>query len=177
MGFPFFAGARLTADDLNDIQTYIDDRLPLFKQKASNQTVVASTTYVSDADFTLTLAANTNYYIRLVYAFSQSSTGDVKIQWVSTGTAAALTTRATLGPTLATTDVTATSMRWSRHSLGTSINYGLDTSSTGAVIEEFVVTGGASGGTVTPQIACNSAAGTLTASTNSFIIAQIVGAL
>lgn len=155
----------------------------LAKQKSGTQTVSASTTPVNDADLTFTLAANAQYMLTAVLSATGTAAGDIKTNWAVTGTAAQVSNRSCVGPSINTTDVTGAAaaattvgvVRASMHDLTTQVPYGVDGAATSTIREEVWVTGGASGGTITLQWAQNAASGSTSLGPNSRAMLQRIG--
>lgn len=184
----FHGGAVITTGALSHTQVVVDGpytetftvaltnyrinlgALTQFKQKATNQTVTASTTPVNDADIVFTLLPNISYRVSLVLSPTATTTGSLRTVWAVTGTVTG-TNRSCTGPGVNTTDPQATGAasttsgvtRASKHGLTTTqVTYGILAGTTSAVTEDVVVSGGASGGTLTLQWAQNTAAGATT---------------
>jgi hypothetical protein len=194
----FHGGAVITTGALSHTQVVVDGpytetftvaltnyrinlgALTQFKQKASTQTVTASTTPVNDADLVFTLLPNISYRVSMALSPTSTAatggTGGLRTLWAVTGTVTT-TNRLCTGPGINTTDATATAAaattvgitRASKHGTGTAVTYGVLSSATSAVAEDFVASGGASGGTLTLQWAQNTASGTTSLEgTNSY---------
>lgn len=178
MALAYTAFQRVTADDLNA-------RLDLFVQKTATETVTSSTTLQNDDELVLTLPAGRTYEIQAHLSPTGNAGGDFKTAWTVSGTVTQATTRQCIGPTVSTTNSTGGSSaspvtaavtvgvnKASAHNVTTAVSYGLDGTNASAVFERFLVTTGASGGTVQLQWAqdTSNAAGT-SLSVNSYITA------
>lgn len=142
-------------------------------KKAANESVTSSTTLQNDDDFSFDVLADRTYLVHLSAIVTGATAGDVKFAWALTGGAALLGGRHVQGPQLATTDVTATSMRSSgAHAETTSVSYGVDGSAGSTIVEEFLVETTTLGtdGTVTLQWAQQASSGTgTTMNANSWL--------
>lgn len=177
MTYSFVAGNVLTAAQLNALAP-----INVFKQ--STQTVSASTTLVNDAELAVTLTAGKTYLITLRAICGVTAAGDIKMQWARTGTLNHVGARMCTGPSINTTDVSGTAAaattvgvvrRSGGHSLTTSVNYGLDGTSTAAIEETFAIQVDVTG-VLTLQWAQNAASGTSTIVAGSYLIAEVIAA-
>jgi hypothetical protein len=168
-----YAGQVITAADAPAKPQYI--------VKASAENVTSSTTLQDDNDIVFSLDANKVYEVRLHASASGATAGDIKTAWAVTGGAAQLTLRECIGPGTAVTDVTASAtIRVSRHSLTSSVSYGVDgTAVTSAIAERFLIetTTAGTAGTVKLQWAQNASSGTATTlSTSTYAVCEEVEA-
>jgi hypothetical protein len=146
-------------------------------KKAASESVTSSTTFQDDDDFTVSLEANRVYRIQVRLSVGGATAGDFKAQWVVTGGVAQYTARHCMGPGVSTTGAGDGSVRSSVHNLSTSVTYGCDGSSNGAVFEDFLVETvvGAAAGTLTLQWAQSASSGTATTmTTSSFMVVEEV---
>ena len=148
-----------------------------FIKKAATESVTSSTTLQNDDDFVVTLAANQIYKISLHVVATGAAAGDIKIAWAVTSTVTAKTNRHSDGPGTSTTDSgnSAAQRASGAHGLTTSVTYGTDGTNGSKIVEDFLIDGGASGGTLTMQWAQNTSSGTATTvNSNSFLLIQEV---
>lgn len=182
MTYSFVAGNVLTAAQLNALA-------PVYVLKQAAETVTNSAVLQNDDELLVVLAANKVYKITLNLVFGCSvNTADIQIAWNATGTLTHSGSRTCRGPSVATTDQGATAaaavtvgvLRSSGgHALSTAVSYGSNgTQNTSAVEEALVISGGASGGTLTLQWAQNAAAlaTTTTVVAGSYLIAEVIAA-
>lgn len=153
----FVAGAKLTAAQMNQLT-------PVYVVKASTQSVTNSTTLVSDVDIIFTLAAGVVYEIDANLVMQASTTtGNIKTAWVATGTVAAAITsgneRMVQGPPDTGTSVPdSTLMQTRAFAFNAAPLYTMNTANSNYYAHErLLMTGGASGGTLTLQFAQNTA--------------------
>jgi hypothetical protein len=121
--------------------------------KPSDTARTSTATVADDPHLTATVAANGVYYVRFVLFATSADTAntDFKTAWAATATSTGL--RLAHGPTdtaAGFTSRTQTQGRFSGHGLTTTVNYQADTLAI-AVIEEAIVTVGATGGSITLQ--------------------------
>lgn len=144
------AGQRLTADVFNaTLPQYVD-------KSAGSQPVTSSTTYVDDTALFLDLPAGRTYVIFCQLSVTGSDAADIKLQWSTTGTLSTVVQRANRGPSINTTNISgsaaaSTTACVNRASSGVSLgasstSYGLASDIAADVVEEFVISTGASGG-------------------------------
>jgi hypothetical protein len=176
MTYSFVAGNVLTAAQLNALA-------PVCKFKQSTQTST-TTTIASDTELTVTLTAGKTYLITLRAICGVTAAGDIKMQWLRTGTLNHVGSRMCTGPSINTTDVSGTAAaattvgvlrRSGGHSLTTAVNYGLDGTSTAAVEETFAIQVDVTGD-LTLQWAQNAASGSSTVVAGSYLIAEVIAA-
>lgn len=180
--FSFASGAVLTAAQLNALA-------PTYVLKQATETVTNSAALQNDDELLVALSAGKTYLIKVSLIVGTSvATSDFKCAYTTSGTLSHVGSRSCHGPSISTTDqgasaAAATTVGVVRHSgghgLGTAVSYGNDgAANTSAIDEEFVISGGASGGTLTLQWAQNTAAGATTASViaGSYMIAQVIAA-
>lgn len=146
------AGQKVRASDI--ITPYV-------LSKAAAESVTSSTTLQDDDDFVLDLEAGKSYRVRLFLSASGAAAGDLKAAWATTATITK-TARKCLGPQSGTADVTATSMRTTRHGISSSVPYGLDGTNEALVVEELQLEDVTVAGTLTFQWAQNASSGTAT---------------
>lgn len=142
---------------------------PYALSKAAAESVTSSTTLQDDDDFSLDLEVGKSYAILLVASVSGATGGDVKFAW-SIGATATKTNRKCLGPQTGTTDVTATSMRSSRHGLSSSVPYGLDGTNEALIVEHLLIEDVTVAGTLVLQWAQNASSGTATTLNNTSVM-------
>jgi hypothetical protein len=111
----------------------------IFIKKQVTETVNNSTVIQNDDEFKLYLADNSIYEIELKLAVSGAANADFKCDWEVEGGCSQLTTRACIGPSIATADNTSTVMRSSGHNLTTDVSYGCDGSTAAYISEKFLV--------------------------------------
>lgn len=182
MTYSFVAGNVLTAAGLNNLS-------PVYVLKQAAETVTNSAVLQNDDELLVVLAASKVYKITLNLVFGTSvNTSDIKLAWTISGTLSHVGSRTCRGPSISTTDqgasaaaaITVGVLRSSGgHGLGTAVSYGNDgAANTSAVEEAFVISGGASGGTLTLQWAQNTAAAATTATVvaGSYLIAEVIAA-
>jgi hypothetical protein len=147
--------------------------LPRYWKKSGTETRTTAT-LSNDADFVLLpLAANKVYNVRCMFAFTATSTtGDPSTAFVLAGGAAQLTTKSTLAPQTATTDVANTIMISNRANITTTITVGTFTSGTTHCEQEFMVetTTAGTSGTLTLQWSNSGASGTTSLLSSSTIL-------
>lgn len=175
------AGQRLTADVFNAI-------LPKYVDKsAGTQSVTSSTTYVDDTALFLDLPAGRTYVIFCQLSVTGDTAGDFKVQWSTTGTLSTVVERANRGPSIGTTDVSgaaaaAATVCVNRASSSVSLtasstSYGLEGAAGVAsdVVEQFVISTGASGGRLQLRWAQRASSATATVlGVDSFLMATPV---
>lgn len=149
MPWTFAAGQILTADDLNAHN-------PVFADKTADESRTSTTVCTADAELFVDLVAGRTYDIEMKASFhsSGSSTPDIKVKWVNTGTMNEIVSRLCIGPSINTTDVEGSSaaaitvgvVRASTATLATEISYGCDGSGVrGALMERFSLSVSVSG--------------------------------
>ncbi|MFI8351333.1 hypothetical protein [Streptomyces sp. NPDC085596] len=145
--------------------------------KAADTARTSTTTAADDPHLTATLAANGIYIARFViFATTALSTVNLKTAWGVPGTATGL--KLCHGPTdvaAAFTSRTQTQGRFSGHGFTTSLNYQADSLAV-AIIEEAIVTTGATAGNLTLQWAqTTSSASAVTVLANSYLHIRRIG--
>lgn len=172
--FEWASGETITASKLQDM-------LPIMVTKV-NATSRTSTTATADPDLVITLRANVTYHIKMSCSAIGDAAGDIKISYSVTGTLteSPLVRRVFHGMSTAGSDpATSASTRTdgaNTASITTEQNYGVHATSRNNIWEEFVIAGGASGGTLSLVWGLVSATGT-TQITKGFIKATPVNLL
>lgn len=136
MSLTWLSGEVLTAAKMNA-------REPLAPvRKAADESLTSSIALQDDDELVVALAAGRSYRIEAHLLVSGNTAGDVTIAWTTTGSIALLGNRTCLGPATTPTAGTTsadTTMRAARATtLGTSVNYGAN-SSAGYIRETFEV--------------------------------------
>jgi hypothetical protein len=150
----------------------------------ADQMVTSSVTVTNATSLVVTLLANRTYIVKANLGFTGAQAGDARTVWAVTGTVTASTSRLCIGPSVNTTDVTqgnvaastAGPIRTSRHPIATEVTYGTDGTNESAVYEEFIATGGASGGTLQLRFAQGTSSATGTILKIGSYIAAVVSA-
>ena len=144
--------------------------------KDSNEQVTSSTAVQNDNDIIFSLQANSIYEIEFHgSAYSTSATPDIKLKWVVTGGASALTARVCMGLGTTETDHTNGVMRCSRHTIATEVPYGVVAGATSCEIFEKFIVSTSTAGTLTLQWAQNTSNATAVGlSTSTFAIARLI---
>lgn len=139
---------------------YAGDALPLAAAMKASSTARASTTTVADdPDLALTLGPGTwDIAVRLRY--NGDSGADLKVRYGLSGVTAV--TRECVGPPVASTDVNSTSVNMASFGTSTEVVYGCESTSSNAVLREWIVVTVATAGTITLQWAQNSTSTTAT---------------
>jgi hypothetical protein len=117
----------------------LPERKFIFIKKPASEIVNNSTVLQNDNDFLLYLPPNGIYEIELKLHLTGAANADFKCDWVVGGGCSQLTTRACIGPPIATADVTDTNLRSTGYNLTTAVNYGTDGTSASAILEKFLV--------------------------------------
>lgn len=145
MPLAYYAGQILPAAALDAIV----GMLPRVFVKAADQLYSGTTTFQNDVELTCSLEANSVYEVLVTMALSGTD-GDIKTTWSVPDGATGL--KMCLGPALASTDRTDTTMRSAAHNLTTNtVTYGVNhaTNYAGALEHGLVTT--VSAGTLTIQ--------------------------
>lgn len=158
-------GAKLDAADFAAVY-------PLYVKKSAAETLTSNTTLQDDNDLSIAIAAGQIVRVELLLAVSgPASPGDVKVAWSAGGTLTSPTGRHCIGPDTSITSIASTTVRASAtHGLTTAVTYGTDGSGPSAIREDFIIDGGASGGTLTLQWAQNASGTTTTVQANSYML-------
>jgi hypothetical protein len=153
---------------------------PIYVVKASNQTVVNTTTQVNDTDIVFTLPANQTYHIDANLCYQDTVTNfGVQVSWVVTGTIVGVN-RVLIGvsPNGSSGSPSAVTISQSLGNAsfgGSAIYAGTTINSTYLSHEELIVTTGASGGTLQMKFACGFAGtNTVTMMAGTFAVARRV---
>lgn len=125
---PQLAGEDILASDILPVQV---------RMKAVAETVNNSSALQNDDDFLFVLPIGIYSLDLWMHVTSTSNTPDIKLAWTTTGTMSVF--RSCIGPSAATTDVSATTMRCSTHAVGTSVVYGVDNAISALIKEELVI--------------------------------------
>lgn len=173
-GFPFFAGADLTADDLNAIKTYVDGRT-FYLPKGNTKVVSASTVFVDDDILTaIAFAAGTVWEVSAYLEVTGSSkAGQFQWRW-AVGGGLTTSSRFIVAPSATTTtlepsDITAAAQaRTTSSAVSASTTAG--TNHTG-IRDTFIITN-TTLGVLGLQWSQNVASGTTTLGAASYIIAR-----
>lgn len=173
-GFPFFAGADLTADDLNAIKTYIDGRT-FYLPKGIAQTVSASVTIIDDTVLTaMTFGAGQVWQVDFYGdVIGSTKAGQFQWRWAVTG-GLSTGTRFIVAPSSSTTTLEPSDIVGSAQARTTASAVSASTTAGTnhtAVRDTFIITTVASG-TLGLQWSQNVASGTTTLQPTSFIIAR-----
>lgn len=105
-----------------------------FLLTTTDRVITSNTTLAGDTELTASLAANAKYIIT-VRAVVAGTTGDFQTSW--TMPASATGVKFCTGPALASTNRADTTMRASAHAFSSAVNYGLNDSVNGVVVEEI----------------------------------------
>lgn len=145
---------------------------PTKVQKAAPESVTSSVVIQADDHLTLTIPANRDYHVVMRLSATGAAAGDLRTAWATTGTATFATARSCIGLGTGSTDATNSgAQRATVSGFATEVTYGTDGSNSSAIMEEFVVSGGVSGGTITLQWAQGTSSVTATTlSTNSWLM-------
>ncbi|MGW7424431.1 hypothetical protein ACWGJB_31120 [Streptomyces sp. NPDC054813] len=153
-GFPA-SDAWWLAQVYNPI-AYLYGQLPTEIYKQNDFTMTSTTTFASDPELQMTLAANSTYRVEFYLHYAALDAARLKTQWLVPASASG--NRSALGPDLGQI-LSSTSSggtgRFGVHTFTTAVTYGTrDSASSQCVaIEEGTVTTGASGGTLAIQAA------------------------
>lgn len=147
------AGSKARASDIKTVRSW---------SKAATETVTSSTTLQDDDHIAgITLEAGKSYRALLVVTVSSGGdeAADIKLAWATTATITK-SARTLLGPALAMTDATTTTMRASATALTSSVSYGIDGGAAAAIIEELLLEDVTVAGTLKLQWAQQASSGT-----------------
>lgn len=170
MAISWATGDSITASKLQDM-------VPVYAVKNGDTSRASTITPTNDADLTLTLRPGVTYRVVAEIGCTGATAGDIRLCWAVTGTITTITNRRIIGPQVATTDSTATSVKiqtgWA---LTSNVQYGTDGVAAGYIQETFIVAAGASGGVLTLQWAqgTSNATGTVLKA-NSSVVAIPIG--
>lgn len=174
------------ADLATDVETKFiasDTFAPIYKAVAITESVTNSTTLTASAYIVFTLAASTVYEVDAnLVVQATTTTGNIKMDWAVTSTVAAAITsgneRMVIGPPDTGTSVPdSTLVQIRAFALNAAPLYTLNTANSNYhVREKLLVTGGASGGTLTLRFAQNTgvAANSAKLMSGSFAVARRV---
>lgn len=174
------------ADLATDVETKFiasDTFAPIYKAVAITESVTNSTTLTASAYIVFTLAASTVYEVDAnLVVQATTTTGNIKMDWAVTSTVAAGITsgneRMVIGPPDTGTSVPdSTLVQIRAFALNAAPLYTLNTANSNYhVREKLLVTGGASGGTLTLRFAQNTgvAANSAKLMSGSFAVARRV---
>lgn len=133
------SGTEITADLLNSM-------LPMFKYKSGNTDRASTTVFADDPDLTITLEANSVYFVEMYIAYAglmptTTTGGRFKTSW--TTPSGATGNRSSIGSAAANSiDATDTNGRFGIHNYTTSVTYGTRNSASNLclAIETSIVT-------------------------------------
>ncbi len=137
---PFVAGNVLTAAQLNAL-------LPVYVIKLATETVNNSAVLQNDDELVVALSAGRVYRVDLFMQVGGATIPDIQVKWTNTGTMTQVGSRICMGPSINTTDVSATSaaattvgvLACRTVSFSTSTPYGTDTTTTTAIHETMLI--------------------------------------
>lgn len=141
VGFPA-SDAWWNAQVYNPIN-YIYGQLPIEAYKTADTSRASTTTFASDPDLTVSLAANSVYRVEFFMHYAATDAGRFKTQWsVPSG---ATGVRSAVGPdqgTILSVTSSGASGRWGVHAYSTSCIYGTrdDTGNQCFAMEESIIT-------------------------------------
>lgn len=158
---------------VTNLTTDIDKWKSVYVLKGSDQSVTSSITLISDSALVVTLAANRTYVVEAVLGVTGATAGDVRTAWLVSGTVVAVGSRTAIGPEVA--ESTIGYVVASRASLTTALIFATGLPLETGIVDRFVVSGGASGGTLTLRFAQGTSSVTSTVmKANSFVVARPV---
>lgn len=148
--FTWASGESITASKLQDT-------IPILKLKTSLTSRANTTTNTADPDLVITLRPNLTYKIEFAGGIIGNAAGDFKCSWTTTGTVAEpspTVPRGVRGMATGGTDPRDTGnvrvdYATGTSTLSTSFIYGVHATAVNRIEEEFFVSSGASGGTLT----------------------------
>jgi hypothetical protein len=170
---------KLNATNLQVITDKIyelDSSWVRFIRKGSNETVNNSSVMQNDNDFNVTLDANSTYRIEVYLEVVGSNTPNFKTTW-SKGSGITMYNRFCLGPYQAGGTSADTKVNCSTKVYNGEVGYTTDGTNGSSIVENFILTTGASGNTLTLQWAQITAnASNTTVGTSSYMIITKVAA-